>query len=224
MRLPGSQWCYSPWPDSPPVAPAPCLARGHVTFGSTNNPAKLNSEVLAAWGSVLDRVPGSRLLVHAPDDRDLRARILAILAHGEVDADRVSFFPRLPARDYLRRYADIDILLDAFPCAGGTTTLDAIWMGVPVISLAGERPFSRGGASILGNLGLADCLADSRAQYVERAVALASDISALAARREALRERLETSTLMDAGAFARSVEDALVQMCRLRGHLPPEGA
>ena len=224
VRLPGSQWCYGPWPDSPPVAAAPCLARGHVTFGSTNNPAKLNPEVLAAWGRILGRVPASRLLVHAPDDEELRARLLAVLAHAGVDAGRVSFFPRLPASEYLRRYADIDILLDPFPCAGGTTTLDAIWMGVTTISFAGERPFSRGGASILGNLGMPDCLADSSADYVELAVALASDAPALATRREALRESLMASTLMDAGAFVRSVETAFVQMCRLRGHLPREGA
>lgn len=221
VRLPGSLWCYGAWPDSPPVAPAPCLAAEGVTFGSTNNPAKLNGAVLESWGRILRRVPASRLLVHAPDDPGLRSLVTATLRATGVEAGRVSFFPRLPAAEYLRRYAEIDILLDPFPCAGGTTTLDAAWMGVPAISLAGERPFSRGGASILGNLGLTDCLADTPADYEERAVRLASDRAELAARRTALRDRLATSTLMDAGAFARAMEEAFMQMCRSRGLLPP---
>lgn len=223
VRLPGSLWCYRAWPDAPVVAPAPCLAAEGVTFGSTNNPAKLNGAVLEAWGRILCRVPASRLLVHAPDDPGMRSRVLASLRCAGADAGRVSFFPRLPAAEYLRRYGEIDILLDPFPCAGGTTTLDAAWMGVPAISLAGERPFSRGGASILGNLGLGQCLADTVPDYEERAVRLASDRAELAALRAALRERLAASTLTDSGAFARAVEEAFVQMCRSRGILPPEG-
>ncbi len=124
VRLPASQWCYRPWPGSPPVSPAPCLAKGYVTFGSANNPAKINAAVVEAWARILGRVDGSRLLAHAPDDDDFRARVVAILRGHGIDAARVSFFPRLPATEYLARYGEMDIVLDTFPCAGGTTTFD----------------------------------------------------------------------------------------------------
>ena len=118
-------------------------------------------------------------------------------APGALRGDAVEFFPRLPIGQYLQQYAAIDIALDTFPCAGGTTTFDALWMGVPVVSLAGERPFSRGGASILGNLGLADCVASSTDAYIERAVSLARDTASLAKRRAELRSLLAASTLTD---------------------------
>jgi predicted O-linked N-acetylglucosamine transferase (SPINDLY family) len=217
VRLPASQWCYRPWPDSPAVAPPPCLAKGHVTFGSTANPAKLNAPVLETWARVLGRTDGARLLVHVPDDGDFRERLLAALRHAGIAAGRVAFFPRLPVVDYLRRYAEIDICLDTFPSAGATTTLDALWMGVPVVSLAGEGPSSRAGAGILGTLGLAQCLAASRDEYVDRAARLAADPQALAALRQSLRGRIEASPLRDEAAFARSMEDALMRMCESRG-------
>jgi predicted O-linked N-acetylglucosamine transferase (SPINDLY family) len=217
VRLPASLWCYSAWPDSPPVSDTPCLRRGYITFGSTNNPAKLNPAVIETWATILGRTPDSRLLMYAPDDGDLRSRLVGILRHLDIRDDRVAFFPRLPINEYLARYSEIDIALDTFPCAGGTTTLDALWMGVPVISLAGERPFSRGGASILGNAGLPECLAKSREDYVERAIALSVDIAALATRRSASRKKLESGPMMDAGAFARAMEEAFIRMCIARG-------
>lgn len=224
IRLPASQWCYRPWPGSPDVSRAPCLERDLVTFGSTGNPAKLNAAVMQAWARILERVPESRLLVHAPDDGDFRERVLAGIRLGGADVDRVAFFPRLPLADYLRRYGEIDICLDTFPRAGATTTLDALWMGVPVVSLAGEGPHSRAGASILGNLGLEQCLAGTRDEYVDRAARLANDRPALGQLRQSLRARLVASPLMDEAAFARSMEDALMQMCRSRGLVPSEGA
>jgi len=111
----------------------------------------------------------------------------------------------------------MDIALDTFPCAGGTTTFDALWMGVPVVSLAGDRPFSRGGASILGNLGLTQWLVETREDYIERAVELGAIAVPLAAIRRGLRARLEASALMDAPLFARSMEEAIETMCVARG-------
>ncbi len=223
VRLPGSLWCYSPWPDSPAVGAAPCLKSGLVTFGSTNNPVKLNLSVLQAWATILSRVPESRLHIYAPDDGYLRDQLAAALCARGAARQRIEFFPRLPIGQYLQQYAAIDIALDTFPCAGGTTTFDALWMGVPVVSLAGERPFSRGGASILGNLGLADYVASSTDAYIERAISLARDAASLANRRAGLRSLLAASTLTDGRAFTRHLEDALLKWCRSRGLVPGEG-
>lgn len=217
VRLPASPWCYRPWPGSPEVSALPATGRGHVTFVSSANPAKLNGAVFAAWSRLLARVPGSRLLVHAPDDAAFRQRVLAGLGDTGDPAGRVDFFPRLPVGEYLRRLAGADIGLDSFPCAGATTTLDALWMGLPVVSLAGEAPWSRPGASLLGTLDLAQCLAGTPEAYVERAAALASDLPALATLRQSLRPRLQASPLMDEAAFARGMEDALLRMARLKG-------
>jgi predicted O-linked N-acetylglucosamine transferase (SPINDLY family) len=223
MRLPNSLWCYKPWQDSPPVAHSPALSRGHVTFGSMNNPAKLNVAVLEAWSKLLALVSGSRLHLHLPDDSDFRSRVLAVFRGAGIDAARVSFFPRLPVTEYLARHHEIDIALDTFPCCGGTTTFDALWMGVPVVSLAGDRPFSRGGASILGNLGLEAWLARTPDEYVSRAAGLAADADALERTRMALRGRLSASPLMDAAGFAAAVENAYATMWKYRGFALPVG-
>jgi predicted O-linked N-acetylglucosamine transferase (SPINDLY family) len=220
VRLPGSVWCYRPWPDSPPVGAAPALQNRQITFGSANNPAKLNLAVLQSWAAILGRVSNSRMLVHAPDDGDLRAHITKVICRQGIADRRIEFFPRLPVAEYLDCYAKIDIALDTFPCAGGTTTFDALWMGVPVVSIAGERPFSRGGASILGNLGLTDCLASSTDEYIERAVTLAGDLDALAARRVRLRRMLEDNILTDGPAFTRSMEKVFMTLCKARDVVP----
>lgn len=217
VRLPASPWCYRPWPGSPGVSGLPALVRGHVTFASSANPAKLNGAVFAAWSRLLARVPASRLLVHAPDDEGFRRRVVAGLGDAQALSGRVEFFPRLPVGEYLRQLAGVDILLDSFPCAGATTTLDSLWMGVPVVSLAGQAPWSRAGASLLGTLDLAQCLAGSPDEYVERAATLASDLPALASLRQSLRGRLQASPLMDEAGFARAMEEALLGMARQKG-------
>ena len=220
VRLPASLWCYRPWEASPAVGPSPAAARGHVTFGSTNNPAKLTADALGAWAQILARVPGSLFHMHAPDDEDFRARLLAAFHAQGVEAGRIAFFARVPAAEYLAQYNAIDIALDTFPCCGGTTTFDALWMGVPVVSWAQARPFSRGGASILGNLGLDECVAGTREEYIEAAAHLASDPARLATLRAQLRPRLSASALMDGERFARAVEDAFAGMWAAREAAP----
>jgi predicted O-linked N-acetylglucosamine transferase (SPINDLY family) len=220
VRLP-TAWCYRPWAEAPAVAarrPDPSA----ITFGAMNNPAKLNGAVLAAWTRILASLPGSRLLMHAPDDAGLRERISGTFAAAGVEASRIAFFPRLATAAYLARYAEVDIALDAFPCAGATTTLDALWMGVPVVSLAGDRPYGRSGASILGALGLNDWLAGTPETYVERAVRHARDVPGLASLRASLRERLRASPLMDGAGQARAIEAVFVKLCEDRG-FSPEG-
>ena len=220
VRLPASLWCYRPWEASPDVGPSPASARGHVTFGSANNPAKLTPEALGAWAQILARVPASRLHLHAPDDEDFRARLAAAFRAQGVDGARITFFARVPAAEYLAQYNAMDIALDTFPCCGGTTTFDALWMGVPVVSWAQARPFSRGGASILGNLGLDECVAASREDYIEAAVRLACDGERLCALRAQLRARLRASDLMDGERFARAVEAAYDTMMAGRAAAP----
>ena len=147
------------------------------------------------------------LLLYAPVGR-FRERVREVFAGQGVAAERVSFVGRMPLTEYLRLYQEVDVALDPFPYGGGTTTCDALWMGVPVVSLAGPTAVSRGGLSILSNVGLADLVANDAAQYVRTAVALASDLPRLAELRAGLRQRMQGSPLMDAHRFARDVEAA----------------
>jgi predicted O-linked N-acetylglucosamine transferase (SPINDLY family) len=129
-----------------------------------------------------------------------------------VEARRVEFFELLPRREYLELYHRLDIVLDTFPYNGHTTSLDALWMGVPVVSLAGDAPVSRAGLSQLTNLGLPELVAHSEEDYVRIAAELADDFPRLAQLRATLRHRMENSVLMDAPRFARNVEAAYRSM------------
>jgi len=218
-RLP-SMWCYRPRADAPAVAPPPLGTTGHVTFGSTNNPAKLSDTTLGMWADVISAVPGSRLLVHAHDDPLCRDRVARALADRSIGPGRVAFFGRGEPGEYFHRYADIDVLLDTTPCSGGTTTCDALWMGVPVVTFAGDRPFSRTGASVLRAAGFPEWIASRREDYARIAAALAADRPTLAALRGALRGRVAASRLCDERAFASDFTMALREMWLAEG-LPP---
>ena len=213
VRLPRTYWCYRPTYDVAAVADPPAAGAGFVTFGSLNNFCKVNDGVLAAWAQVLNRVPGSRLLMHAHvgDHRDAVARFMA---DRGVRSDRLSFVGMTHTRTYLAMYNGVDVGLDPFPYNGGTTTLDAMWMGVPVVSLAGDRAVGRAGRSILTNAGLPELAVDTPADYVRAAVALATDLPRLGELRRTMRDRLARSPLMDAAAFARDVEAAYRSMWR----------
>lgn len=218
-----SMWCFRPRADAPPVSPAPSATAGRVTFGSTNNPAKLSDTTLALWADVLAAVPDSRLLAHAHDDPLCRDRISKALAARSIGAERLAFFGREESgADYLRRYADIDVLLDTTPYSGGTTTCDALWMGVPVVTLAGDRPFSRTSASVLRAAGFPEWIASRREDYVRAAAALAADLPALAALRGALRDRVAASRLRDERAMAADFTRAVQAMWADAG-LPAPG-
>ena len=197
---------------APEVGPSPAASAGHVTFACLNNPGKVSPAALQAWTAILRAVPQSRLMLLTPPDD---GRIEALRRHfesGEVVSSRIEFVARVPLVDYLARYAGVDIALDPFPYTGGTTTCDAAWMGVPVVTLAGNRPFARSGATILTNLGLADLVADDPERYVAVAIGLALDGPRLAQLRAELRPRMRTSPLTDAPQFARDFESALLAM------------
>ncbi|MEI9942462.1 MAG: tetratricopeptide repeat protein [Pseudomonadota bacterium] len=204
LRLPETFWCYDALESDLPVGPLPALTRGFLTFGCLNSPRKVHDGAVALWARVLRAVPASRLLFYVEDYG--REAALRTLAAAGVEAERVDFVGRTSRRAYLERHSGFDIALDTFPFAGGTTTLDAIWMGVPVLTLTGKTALQRAGVSIAMNLGLPELIAHSADEFVERAVVLASDLERLRTLRAELRPRLEASPLGDAPRFARQLE------------------
>jgi predicted O-linked N-acetylglucosamine transferase (SPINDLY family) len=210
-RLPESYWCYRPEPDLPPPGPLPAEQTGHVTFGCLNNFAKVTPMVLSRWREMMRSLPGSRLLLHARGGSHCD-RVRQFFAEAGIEPDRIAFVGRLPYREYLRTYERIDLALDTFPYVGGTTTCDALWMGVPVVSLVGKAPQSRGGWTILSNVGLPELTVRSSKDYVQTAMALAGDLPRLASLRTSLRPRMEQSPLTDAPRFTRNLEMAFRTM------------
>ncbi|HEX3499912.1 MAG TPA: tetratricopeptide repeat protein [Stellaceae bacterium] len=216
-RLPDSYLCFTPPPDIRPAAQTQTVERP-VTFGCFNNILKINPAVVAAWSAILAAVPDSRLLLKTRqlDDPALgRALAEQFAAHG-IAGERICCAGGAPRAALLAAYGDVDIALDPFPYGGGTTTIEALWMGVPVISLRGDRFTARVGDSILTTAGLPELVAGSVAGYVARASALARDRSGLAALRAGLRDRLAASPLCDAPRFARNLEAAYRRMWRDR--------
>jgi len=205
VRLPNCFWCYVPPPQVPPVAPPPAQANGVVTFGCLNDFAKVTPDTLKTWSAILRSVPGSRLVIHCKEGAHRRT-VLDLLARENIEEQRLSFLGFLPIEKYFAAYHQLDIALDSFPYAGGTTTCDALWMGVPVVTLAGQTGVARGGLSILSNIGLPDLIATTLDQYIQIATTLAADLPRLSALRASLRPRMQTSPLMNAPQFARDVE------------------
>jgi predicted O-linked N-acetylglucosamine transferase (SPINDLY family) len=210
-RLPDSWCCYDPVDETPEVSSLPALSTGAVSFGSLNNFAKMHEGVLARWALLLQAAKGSRLLLYCPEG-EARKRVRASLGKLGISPERVTFSGYLPRRDYLSLYHSIDIGLDPFPYNGMTTTCDALWMGVPVLTLPGNTPASRACLSVLSTLGLQEFVAASEEEYIRMAVELAADLPRLARLRAALRPRMRDSALMDAPRFARNVEAAYRSM------------
>ena len=208
MRLPDSFWCYDPVNGlDPAVNELPALAAGRVTFGCLNNFCKVNDGVLHLWAAVLNEVPGSRLLLSATEG-DHRRRVTATLGREGIAADRVEFVAPVPHLDYLRTYHRIDICLDTSPYNGHTTTLDGLWMGVPVVTLVGRTVVGRAGLSQLTNLGLESLVAYTSEQFVAAAAGLAGDLPRLGELRSTLRTRVRRSPLGNSVRFTRDIEAA----------------
>lgn len=218
LRLPRCWWSFSvppPVVTIPDVVPPPCLSDGVTTYGSLNNFVKVNEDVRALWAELVASVPGSRLVLHIKETR-ARQGLLEFFAERGVSSDRISLIGYQNGPDYLATYGQIDIALDTSPFAGGTTSFDALWMGVPLVTLAGARSSSRGGASILTSLGRPDWIARSPEEYIAIAQRLAADPQALAAIRSGLRAELQASPLMDNAGFTRELEDLYRQAWQLR--------
>ena len=212
--LPGAMWCFTPPADAPDPGMLPAAASGRVTFASFNYFAKLSPGALRAWASILRRLPESRLLLIGAPRGSARERVRELFAHEGVDGERLSFHARADYAGYLALMRQADIALDSFPYTGGATTCDALWMGVPVLTLAGAGPMERSGLSLLTALGMEDWVARSEDDYVERAVRLAGDAPALGALRAGLRARVAASELCDAPRFVQGFEALLARMWR----------
>jgi len=217
-RLPRTFLCYCPPPDAPPVGPLPASASGRVTFGSFNALAKITAPIVDAWSQILRQVPSSRMIIKSHSglaDHGPRQSLLDLFAAGGITPDRLELLAKTPTMDaHLKLYQQIDIALDTYPYHGTATTCQALWMGVPVVTLAGAIHAGRVGVSILSNASLPQLIADTPQKYVQIAVDLAKDLPALAQLRSSLRQRLSASPLMDGAQFARDVEAAYRQMWR----------
>lgn len=211
VRLPQGFLCYRPLEDAPAVTPLPAIARSSVTFGSFNNFMKVTPQAISTWAAILQELPTARLLLKNPSFGDMGTRQLCYRLFGVhgIDEARLELLgPVSTQASHMEVYGQVDIALDTFPYNGTTTTCEALWMGIPVITLAGSTHAGRVGVSLLSQVGLADCVAHSTEDYVQRAVALAGDIAALARLRGTLRERVATSPLCSERAFTASVEEA----------------
>jgi protein O-GlcNAc transferase len=206
-----SFWCYDAFGLDLAVNSLPASESGTVTFGCLNTFCKINGSVLSLWARVLGKIKDSRLFLRSPAG-DHRQRTLEALEREGVAARRVEFVDTRPQREYLKLYRRMDIILDTFPYNGHTTSLDALWMGVPVVSLAGDTPVSRAGLSQLSNLGLTELVAHSEPEFLNIAESLAMNLPRLAQLRSILRDRMKTSVLMDATRFTQQVDEAYRQM------------
>jgi predicted O-linked N-acetylglucosamine transferase (SPINDLY family) len=217
LLLPRSMWCYVPLSGSPSVGPLPALTAPGITFGSFNNFGKISSATLDMWAEILRQTPGSRLVLknvamRSPAVMNQAKRHFA--QRGITDDQLELLSPDEALLDHLNQYNRIDISLDTFPYHGTTTTCEALWMGVPSITLAGPNHASRPGVSLLSNLGLGDLVAKTPREYVDTAVNLAGDLPRLAEIRAGLRQRMLESPLMDAPSFARDMEASYRQAWR----------
>jgi len=207
LRMPQTLWCYQPSEDAPSVTSAPVERNGHITFGSFNHIAKLNERVLNLWAELMRRLPASRLLVMASPDEQTADRIHTAMERQGIDGARLRILPRLARAQYWQMFGEVDISLDPFPYSGGATTCESLWMGVPVVTLAGGFGFARSAVTVLANAGLAELVAADERQYIEIAVRLASAAPRLGELRSGMRARLRRSPLLDAAGFTRDLED-----------------
>jgi protein O-GlcNAc transferase len=215
VYMPHTRFCYSPPEYSPDVASAPVEKSGSITFGSFNRLPKMTDEVVMAWARILDAVPDSRMVVKsgALADTTVMERLTARFAKLGIVHDRLELRENSSHREMFEQYGEIDIALDTFPFNGGMTTLEALWMGVPVVTIAGNNVVSRQTLSALANIGLAEELAfpDIEA-YIQGAVALASDRARLVKLRQEIRPRMAASPLCQPEQFVRDLEGIYIRM------------
>jgi predicted O-linked N-acetylglucosamine transferase (SPINDLY family) len=215
VRLEAGFLCYGTFKDAPEPTVPPCLKTGTVTFGSFNNPAKVSAATVDAWATLLSRSPQAHLLLKGKPFADpaTREMFLARLVERGVAAERVELMATHPNTvEHLALYDRVDVALDPFPYNGTTTTCEAMWMGVPVVTLRGDRHAGRVGASLLNQIDVTDLVANSVEEYVEIAIALANNPVSLGELRRSMRPRMAASSLCDGRAFARKIEGAFRTM------------
>ena len=206
--------CYRPPEFAPAVQPLPALSQGRVTFASFNNSLKINVRLIRMWAKILQRLPQAQLLLKfgGGDDEQVRALYLEQFRSLGVAEDRVRIIGRLPVAAHLDLYNQVDIALDSFPYHGTTTTCEALWMGVPTLSLIGQHHVSRVGLSLLSRVGLEVFSAHTEQEYLDKAVSFAQQTAHLSTLRPGLRARVWHSPLCDNQAYARCVEEAYQRM------------
>jgi predicted O-linked N-acetylglucosamine transferase (SPINDLY family) len=207
LRMPDGYVCFDTPGEAPPVGELPSRATGRVTLASFNNPAKIHAQVVATWAAILDRLPGSRLVLkyRALDSRAASSRLRQLFAAHGIAAERIELQGFSPRAELLGQYNRVDLALDTFPYSGGLTTCEALWMGVPVVTCPGATFASRHALSHLSNVGLTETIAENLDEYVERAVRLAQDRVGLAELRAGLRQRVARSPLCDGRRFAENL-------------------
>jgi protein O-GlcNAc transferase len=213
-QLPDVYICFSEPDKDVPIGPLPALINGFITFGSFNKLSKLTDDVAEVWASVLKDVPGSRLMLKSPllKDTETCSYIKQRFFRHGVDPQRLILEGASDYKTYLESYNKIDVMLDPFPYPGATTTLEGLWMGVPFVTMKGDRFLSRNGELIALHAGLSECISGDRIDYIRNAKRLASDLNELASLRTALRSRIVSSPLFNGRQFAQNLEDAFLSM------------
>ncbi|MCW8863090.1 MAG: tetratricopeptide repeat protein [Rhodospirillales bacterium] len=214
IRLPNDCYCYEPPKQAPEVAPAPFLQNGFVTFGCFNAAFKIGPQSIEAWSSIMRGVEGSRLVLSSQAFRydDTRERFLSLFAAHGIPAERIDLLGPATPEEMLERYALIDIALDSFPYSGGLTTLESLWMGVPVITFPGDRVAGRHATSHLRNCGLDSLIADDRKSYIARVQSLAADTSEMKRLRGSVRDSLAAAPVTDGKKFNEDFSVLLERM------------
>lgn len=218
IRLPDGFACYQPPDDAPPVVPSPALENGYITFGTFHTLAKLNAPVIALWTELLLRLPTSRLRLQTfgLGEPALRDKLLGSFVASGIEAKRIELHGQASMNEYLLAHGEVDVCLDTLPWSGHTTTCHALWMGVPTVTLAGDRHAGRLGASALLAAGLPDMVTRNRREWLDRAQALATDPVRLESLRSSLRERMLSSALCNSARFVKNLEAAYRSVCAIR--------
>ena len=214
-----SAWCYRPPEDGRAIAVGelPALKKGHLTFASFNAFGKINPRVFRLWGRLLQAIPDAELVVATggkEGDEAIEAQVRQTCEECGVPLARLKPIGRKPFKEYFEYHNEVDIVLDAFPYTGATVTAHALWMGVPVITLAGPSPIHRSATSMMNSVGLPEFVAESEDDYIAIARRFADDVEALAAIRQGLRARMQASPLMDGERVTRSLEEAYRRVWR----------
>jgi predicted O-linked N-acetylglucosamine transferase (SPINDLY family) len=214
MRLPQCVWCYLTDQSAPDVSPLPAERNGRVTFGSFNKVIKVSPHCAALWATILRALPSSLLVVAAVGGED-NSDVRQMLERAGVPSNQLQLLPKASTRrDYMARFNAVDICLDTFPFNGITTTCDALWMGTPVVTLAGVQHVARAGVSLLTAAGHPEWIAPDHSEYVKTAVGLGSDLKNLSRLRSDLRSQFSNSCIVDGPSYARRLEEAFRTMWR----------
>ncbi|MDP2029750.1 MAG: tetratricopeptide repeat protein [Thiobacillus sp.] len=194
IRMPDTSVAYRPEPDCPPVNPLPALTSDEFIFASMNNLIKINQSVIKLWASILDAIPHARLMLGNVTDRGVQQKVIEQFSKAGVAVDRLILLPRMSLSDYLALHHKIDLALDPFPYNGGTTTMHSLWMGVPVITMAGEHMASRCAVPLLSRVSLNEFITHNEEEYLQRATQMAQDLPSLNRIRQSIRDRMSASS------------------------------